>query len=263
MEVTSQTAVVAIQEAERTLRQLLTLALATRHGPEWQAAISGRVRQELLRLEGQERITRPASKVDEGILAYAGLAELKAIFQHHWTCCCGDLGQWTDQTAMIRDLERLMTVRGPGAHGRELQAFELLEAEGIARRLIASGHRVGSPTLEQGRIWSFIEWAEDSLGNRSSQGPIACLNGANPIRVGDRVELRVHGKDTKGRPLQYRLLDNDTPLRLPWQGSPIFWWSAQRPCISTELSIEVRTISGPWGHQEYDDFAEFRYKVHP
>lgn len=42
-----------------------------------------------------------------------------------------------------------------------------------------------------------------------------------------------------------------------------FFWTASRAKSSTDVAIEVGSLSGPWGKGNYDDFAEFDDDVRP
>jgi hypothetical protein len=266
VDVTEHSAAEHVKSAERVLGEFLAMALSGVHGPEWEAALSNRVRDELDAVRASERLARPRAPDEANLLGYAGFDQLKAVVRHHWGCCVQNLGLWPSQEWAINELDRLHAIRNPAQHGRTLFPHEFIEGEGIARRL-----RFEIEELRRRRAalddhyWLYLEEAEDSLGNRGSNPEASSsivLRGSKPILMGDNLSLRVRAFDPWGRQLEYRRVDDSARRKTDWQATPDFEWSPLAPGQSVRVDVEVRALGDPHASSnEWDTFASFVYEV--
>jgi hypothetical protein len=235
------------------------------HGAEWQKMLSTRIVKSLEAIQRNERSARPQAADEPHLLGYAGFNHLTSICIPHWDCCLKGSGLWPSSEVMRHELGRLHAVRNPAAHGRTLFPHEYIEGEGMARRLRTNIELLWRQEAQlNDQYWLYIEYAEDSLGNRSDSGVQAFAIRQPPTRafVGDVINFTVRAFDPLGRSMKYSLM-SFAGERTPWQDSPEFEWVAKPAHKALDVRIFVMADAEPHAMSDCDAFVDFRYEIRP
>jgi hypothetical protein len=122
---------VALASCERSLRDLLTVVLRAKFGPDWishvfdeEAVTKLRQTQEV---EQKRRTRRGVVAVPANLIEHAEYSQLTRLILRHWDALNGALGAKKEMSVL---LDRFEALRNTVAHSRELLPFdeELLSA---------------------------------------------------------------------------------------------------------------------------------------
>jgi hypothetical protein len=256
-----------ISEVENSLRNFVLNVLENRFGSDWldECGISARKVDRWRQLREQEAERQRGGTVEERLLYYSNLSELKIILTQNWP------GEFEEALGNRRTIEvfidELIKLRDPNAHNRELlphQKHLVLGLSGeIRNRLIR--YRSKMETGED--YYPRLESVRDNVGNvwvaeGHSYGTIFATG--DRLRPGDSLEFVVSATDPLGQPLSYGInLIHRGGLR--WQDENVLSVTmttadVRRMC---DANIYVRSPRDYHALEDYDDIITFRYEVLP
>ena len=253
----------ALTTTENVLSELIADTLTSKYGGDW---IDQRV-DENTRDRWRDRLTeeqsrRKGAKVDDRLIYYSELADLRKLLKNDWDVfapCFGSL------KTMELDMKRLITYRHPEHHGRELLPFEQHLVLGITGEIRNKVTMFRSERDPEEEYFPRIEYVGDSFGN-VARPPQNDINTDLTLRPGDAVTFTCRGWDPKGEPLDWRWdvgARSGGPHRLVSNNE--FTWDVKIRDVALEQGIWVFLISRrPFHrHQEWDGLVTFRYRVLP
>jgi len=153
-----------IISAGNVLRDLIEAVLGAALGPDWLEQ-SGLTAERLDRMRGRlaaETASRPGGAVEQRLIYYSDLPDLKTIIDKNWERFKPCLGE---KKACDVNLDRLADFRIAEMHGRQLLPFELALTAGISGEI---RNRVAIFRSERGPAREYfprIEYVRDSFGN--------------------------------------------------------------------------------------------------
>lgn len=257
----------ALRDTENALRDFIAARLEQTLGSEWIDACGvtpQRIDQWRERKADEER-RQEAGVVDERLMYYADLYDLKAILKKHWQGDFADaLGKWRRFEVFFDELERF---RDPDAHRRELLPHQQQLVLGIAGDIGSRLVRWRSRRETTDDCFPRIESARDSLGNlwvAVVDRPSGAVSTEMTLHPGDKVDFVVTARDPEDAPLQYGL---GSPLvySSSWQDNGEFSLLVEEAHIGKVFLVvlQIRSLRSYHAHTGYDDRAEFMYAVLP
>ncbi|UWD82792.1 hypothetical protein NY057_00745 [Curtobacterium flaccumfaciens] len=265
----------AIVAIERSLRQLLDVALSDQFGGTWMqqlvAADKVSAWEAKRDTEHARRGKRGVGATSQRLLDYAEFHELIALAEKQWAVIAPALGERRDTAALLRRFDQL---RNTVAHSRALLPFEEDLLSGIAGEIRNRVTLWMSKATPNGEHWARIEQVTDSLGRAIdgtmmlTHSPAVFHESVFPtLSVGDRVEFDCEASDPFGRDLHWQLhvlpgqqVDSSEGehVRLRWDVLPEH--------ASSETSVRVELRSSSQSHRfvlGVDGSAAYRYTVLP
>jgi hypothetical protein len=265
----------ALVAIERSLRQLLEVALSNQFGETWMQQV---VAAEKVSAWEAKRDTEHARRGKRGVattsqqlLDYAEFHELIALTEKQWTVAAPALGERRDTAALLRRFDQL---RNTVAHSRALLPFEEELLSGIAGEIRNRVTLWMSKAIPNGEHWARIEQITDSLGRAVdgtamlTRNPAVFMEDVFPtLSIGDRIEFDCEANDPQGRDLHWRLsvipggtVDSGEGerVRLRWDVLP------EHASSVTTAHVELRC--GSQTHRfntGVDGGAAYRYTVVP
>lgn len=247
---------VALASCERSLRDLLTIALRSQLGTDWISQVFSEEDVTRLRekqtVEQKRRMGRGVVAVPANLIEYSEFTQLTRLIKRHWDALNGALGSKREITVL---LDRFEALRNPVAHGRELLPFEqeLLSAIAGEIRNRVTIHISGQDPV--GNYFPRIELVRDSLGNstetaREEAPQVFTLATDTTLRPGDVVSFTCRGIDPQNRGLFWTFQTPDgtrhssDELYGETYGESVEWtWQVTRAHISDHATFGVSLTS--------------------
>jgi len=254
----------ALRDTENALRDFIAATLERSLGSEWLSncgVTTDRIAKWRER-KSEEQRRQEAGVVDERLLYYAELYDLKTILEKHWQ---GDfseaLGKWRRFEVLF---DELALYRDPDAHRRELlphqQSLVLGIAGDIGSRLVRWHSR--RETVDD--CFPRIESARDSLGNLwipSISG--VYFDTGTTLRPGDKIDFVVTARDPEDLPLEYRL-EVGFEGASKWQAIGLFSLEVKEAHIGRLfIDLQIRSPRSYHAGPGYDHKVIFCYSVLP
>jgi hypothetical protein len=269
---------VALASCERSLRDLLTVALRAKFGPDWISHVFDADDVTRLRdkqtVEQKRRTRRGVVAVPANLIEYAEFTQLARLINTHWEALNGALGAKKEITVL---LDRFEALRNTVAHSRELLPFEeeLLSAIAGEIRNRVTIHISGQDPA--GEYFPRIELVRDSFGNSAEtaeeiQPQMFSLRTRTTLRPGDFVTFTCRGADPQNRDLHWAFQTPDgvrhTADDGTTDGEAVEWtWEVTRFHIHAQATFGVFLTSDGdyhrYGATNYDALAAFVYEVLP
>ncbi len=245
----------AVNLLEVVLRDLIRRVL----GDDWLAR-SGLKQDKLEDRRTEEAKRRDGTVLQEDLLAYAHLYELRRAIDRNWDAFQPALG---DKKRFTVYLDRAEDFRNAPMHSRELLPFERELLGGIVGEI---ANKVTIYRSEQGpddRYYPVIESITDSHG-------VVAVEWYNMptglrLRVGDTVTFRCRGSDPQGRSLTWELY-LPPESRDQQEGVDVsLTWRVTESDVSERTSVWVYMASDGQFHRygQYDDQRQYFYAVEP
>ncbi|WP_327421132.1 hypothetical protein OG763_09770 [Streptomyces sp. NBC_01230] len=270
----------ALASCERSLRELLTIALKRKFGNDWlnEAFESDDVQRlrDKHEIEQKRRTKRGVAEVPAVLINYAEFTQLTRLIKNHWDALNGALGAKKEMDVL---LDRVEALRNNVAHSRELLPFEqeLLSAIAGEIRNRVTIHSSGQDPA--GEYFPRIELVRDSFGNSTEtaiqvqdQDQTMAIMTKMTLRPGAVVTYTCQGVDPQGRTLMWSLQTPDGVRHHPddgqGEGNEVeLTWEVKPLHIHTKASLHViLTVDGQYhrfGATGFDAIADFRYEVLP
>ncbi len=252
----------AITTAENALRELIEVTLGTQ--PNW-LDDSGLTpdRIELMRSRlVEERSRRQGGVIDERLLYYSDLTDIKTVVDKKWPSFKDCLG---DKKTFDVYMDRLIDLRIAQMHGRELLPFERLLVAGISgefRNMVTIFRAGHGPDRE---YFARIEYVRDSFGN-TRYGTGSAHEDATKrltVRPGDVVAFDCYGWDPEGGPLSWQVTISGERTET-FEGNSYTWnVSDDDIAEATKLLFTVTSARSYHRHRTFDDILGFVYTVLP
>ena len=211
----------------------------------------------------EERGRRSGVVVDERLLYYSDLTDLKTIIDKRWTDFKPCL---IDKRATDVYLDRLVDLRTAQMHGLDLLPFERALADGISGefRNRVTLYRSGTgPTREH---FPRIEYIRDSFGN------IAYGHGARPndaetgltIHPGDVLTFECRAWDPGAVAYSWQVVKSQILGAVDFAGDSFVWTVAINDIAESQRVSFLLKSGRPYHrHSTYDDAATLVYRVLP
>ncbi|WP_406515613.1 hypothetical protein OH809_25135 [Streptomyces sp. NBC_00873] len=267
---------VALASCERSLRDLLTIALRNKIGADWisqvfDADVVTKLRDKQT-AEQKRRTRRGVVAVSANLIEYAEFTQLTRLINTHWEKLDGALGAKKEITVL---LDRFEALRNTVAHSRELLPFEeeLLSAIAGEIRNRVTIHISGQDPV--GEYFPRIELVRDSFGNSSEtaseiQPHMLGVISDTTLRPGDVVTFTCRGVDPQNRQLNWAFQTPDGTRHTPddAHGDAMEWtWEVKPLHIRARAGLTVSLSSDGeyhrFGGTQEDALVVFRYEVLP
>ncbi len=256
---------------EISLRQLATLVLGAKFGPDWITKIGLKPSTVAILSERRdvEVQRRAPARVDQDLVAYLYLSELRWIVCQHSREFAPILGKKAHYEPFLLRLEGL---RNAPCHGRTLLRHERALVEGIAGDIRNRVTIYRSSMDETQKHYPVIESVVDSFGNKIEGGEAPVLwrqvHTDLVLAVGEKVHFECRGRDAQDRELIWTLSRGRSPALdfTPVVGNAVtLTWTVSRDDVGTSAYafIDLRSDGEFHAHQRYDDRVAFRYRVDP
>ncbi|MFE7795644.1 hypothetical protein [Streptomyces sp. NPDC057460] len=267
---------VALVSCERSLRDLLTIALRKQFGDDWINQVFDAVDVTKLRgkqtVEEKRRTKRGAVAVSTNLIEYAEFTQLTRLIGRHWEALGGALGAKSEITVLLGRFEAL---RNTVAHSRELLPFEaeLLSAIAGEIRNRVTIHISGQDPA--GAYFPRIELVRDSLGNSietavEEHPQVFNLSTDTTLRPGEAVTFTCRGVDPQDRGLSwaFQTPDGRRYSSDETQGDAVEWtWEVTDSHVQANAVVGVfLTSDGPYhrfGTSKEDALVVIGYEVLP
>lgn len=256
----------ALKNAENSLRDFISLILAEKLGDDWEKN-SGVSTDRIERWEERRLIERGRQRsgaVDDRLIYYADIYDLKTIFKKHWNYFSDAFGELKVFLVYLNEIEKL---RDPDAHRREALPHQknlILGISGDIRSKIAR-YRSSLETAES--YYPRVEFAADNLGNSWKPGQSDWLRTKISLRPGDLIEHIVTATDPLGEKLLYQCTYNQgQPCTSPgWTEDNSFSYTVKSSDIGRMFFVAMRIKSNRKFHASgsYDSDIMFTYEVLP
>ncbi len=254
----------ALKEAENSLRDFIGDVLAKRFGSNWisECGISVRKIKRWKQLKAEEAERQRGGLVEERLLYYSNLLDLKTILAQNW------LGEFEkvfgDRRTIEVFIDELVKLRDPHAHQRELlphQKHLVLGLSGeIRNRLIK--YRSKMETGED--YYPRLESIRDSLGHVwvPADDTRLIFDTRARLRPGDPVEWVVSATDPMDDTLSYNAAITGG-RETGWQENNVLSLTMTNADVgrSCFVSIHIRSPREYHARGEYDDYLTFEYEV--
>jgi hypothetical protein len=259
----------AINVVEKVLRDLIEVVLRKHHGDDW-LHHTGLTEERLKEWEvrrAEEAARRPGGTVDDRLISYSHLFELKTIIDKRWEVFHECLG---NKRTLDVYMKRLEDFRNAPMHSRELLPFERSLVDGIAGeirnkvtiyRSKLEGEREYFPRIER-VVDSFGSTADDEGSRRSIMGKVETGLTLHP---GDHVSYRCAGWDPDGRALRWTLRVDLEEIDTANGHEVTLKWDVEVAHIGQLKMIDIRLASDRPYHRyaACDDQITFHYRVLP
>jgi hypothetical protein len=255
-----------IISAENVLRDLIETVLSAALGLDWLEK-SGLTAERLDGMRGRlaaETASRPGGTVEQRLIYYSDLPDLKTIIDKNWERFKPCLGE---KKACDVNLDRLADFRIAEMHGRPLLPFELSLTAGISgeiRNRVAIFRSEMGPSRE---YFPRIEYVRDSFGNvRRGHGSAPEGSAVRLIlHPGDEIVFDCHAWDPDNLPFTWSVLRGSGGRLLDASASPEFVWRVAADDIADPCTIFFYLKSTRAYHRNatYDDGVSFSYTVLP
>lgn len=267
---------VALASCERSLRDLLTIALRKQFGDDWISQVFEADDVDSLRrkqtAEEKRRTKRGVAAVSTNLIEYAEFTQLTRLITRHWELLGGALGAKKEITVL---LDRFEALRNTVAHSRELLPFEaeLLSAIAGEIRNRVTIHISGQDPA--GQYFPRIELVRDSLGNSTEtalevQPQMFTVTTGTTLRPGDVVTFTCRGVDPQNRQLNWAFQVPDGARYTPEDadGDAVEWtWEVKPSHIHAQAVLGVFLTSDGdyhrYGPTHQDCLVAFRYEILP
>lgn len=255
-----------ITSAENALRDLIESVLAPALRPNWLES-SGLTPERLDIMRGRvaaETASRPGGLVEQRLIYYSDLPDLKTIIRKHWERFKPCLG---DQRTCYVNLDRLNRFRNAQMHGRQLLPFEQALTAGISgefRNRVALFRSERGPSRE---YFPRIEYVRDSFGNvRHGHGTSGEPDKTDLIlHPGDEISFECHAWDPDNVPFTWSVQRWTGGYLLDHATSPEFVWRVTAEDIADPQRLIFRLTSARAYHRDsgHDDTVILGYRVLP
>jgi len=255
-----------ITSAENVLRDLVESILGAALGSDWLEG-SGLTAERLDRMRGRlatETSSRPGGAVEQRLIYYSDLPDLKTIIDKNWERFKPCLG---DKKACDVNLDRLDDFRTAEMHGRQLLPFELDLTAGISgeiRNKVTIFRSERGPSRE---YFPRIEYVRDSFGNvrHGHGGAFEDAETGLIFHPGDEIAFDCHAWDPDNIPFTWSALASGWRRVLEESASPEFVWRVEISDISVPCTLTVYLESTRSYHRRptFDDAVTFSYTVLP
>jgi Swt1-like HEPN len=259
----------AINVVEKVLRELIEVALRKHHGDDWMRH-TGLSEERLTKWEdrrAEEKARRPGGKVDDRLISYSHLFDLKTIIDKRWEAFNECLG---NKRTFGVYMERLEDFRNAPMHSRELLPFERSLVEGIAGEIRNRVTIYRSKLEGERQFFPRIERIVDSYGSagddESSRPSLARkVETGLILHPGDQVSYRCAGWDPDGRDLRWTLRVDMENIDTATGNEVTLKWDVQVEHIGELKFVDVRVASDRSYHRHAgcDDQVTFQYSVLP
>ncbi|MDX3241727.1 hypothetical protein [Streptomyces sp. ME18-1-4] len=267
---------VALASCERSLRDLLTIALRAKFGADWISHVFDADDVTRLRdkqtVEQRRRTRRGVVAVPANLIEYAEFTQLTRLINRHWEALNGALGAKKEITVL---LDRFEALRNTVAHSRELLPFEeeLFSAIAGEIRNRVTIHISGQDPA--GEYFPRIELVRDSFGNSTEtaqevQPQMFALRTPTTLRPGDVVTFTCRGVDPQNRGLEwiFQTPDGVHHTSDDTHGEAVEWtWEVTRSHIHASAAVGVHLVSDAdyhrYGAAHYDALVALTYEVLP
>ena len=255
-----------IISAENVLRDLIEAVLSAALGPDWLEG-SGLTAERLDHMRERlaaETASRPGGAVEQRLIYYSDLPDLKTIIDKNWERFKPCLGE---KKACDVNLDRLVDFRIAEMHGRQLLPFELALTVCISGEI---SNRVTIFRSERGPSREYfprIEYVRDSFGNvRHGHGSAyeAAETGLI-INPGDGITFDCRAWDPDNAPLTWFALCEGGRTLLVDSAVTEFVWRVETGDIRDRCQVLIYLKSTRPYHRNgtYDDAVNFSYQVLP
>ncbi len=252
----------ALTTTENVLRDLIADTLTSKYGRDWidqRVDENTRDRWRDRLIEDQSR--REGAKVDDRLIYYSELADLRKLLKNDWDAFSPCFGTWKRMEVY---LQRLISFRHPQRHGRELLPFErdlLLGVTGEIRNKITVFLSERGPDEE---YFPKIEYVSDSFGN-VARGSGSSVSTGLTLHPGDEVTFTCHGWDPKGEKLQWGWNADPTMMQIDHYEDDEFTWRLEDKDVAESQGVHIFLLSFRPFHRHgwYDEEVTFNYRVLP
>lgn len=253
----------AITAAENTLRDVILSVMGSRDA-DWLDA-SGLTPDRLQRMAdrlSEERRRRSGTVIEERLLYYSDLPDLKTIVDKHWDRFkpCFDNKRTFDVY-----MDRLVDMRTAQMHGRELLPFEQQLAHGISgefRNRVTIFRSGQGPDRE---YFPRIEYVRDSFGNtvEGYGGGVTSAETQLILRPGDVVTFDLRAWDPEAAPYTWRVII--TAVNSADFSGESYEWRVTEADIGERVGPTFYLASSRPYHRRpnYDDAVTLYYRVLP
>jgi Swt1-like HEPN len=257
----------ALRDTENALRDFIASRLEKTLGSEWidSCGVTPERVETWRERKAEEQRRQEAGVVDERLLYYADLYDLKTILKKHWQGDFSDaLG---DQKRFMVFFDELDRFRNPDAHRRELLPHQQQLVLGIAGDIRSRLVRWRSRRETTDDCFPRIESARDSLGNlwvpSGDTAMHVCATGMT-LHPGDQVDFVITARDPEDLPLEYGFFAHGHSVT-DWRKSGEFSLIVADEHIGVSFVVELSIRSPRPYHARAadDDQVLFAYTVLP
>jgi hypothetical protein len=259
----------AINVVEKVLRELIEVVLRKHHGDDW-LRHTGLREERLTEWEvrrAEEEARRPGGTVDNRLISYSHLFELKTIINKRWEAFNECLG---NKRTFDVYMKRLEDFRNAPMHSRELLPFERSLVDGIAGEIRNKVTIYRSKLEGERQFFPRIERVVDSYGSTQDDGssrPSLAreVKTGLTLHPGDQVSYWCAGWDPDGRALRWDLRVDMVNIDTATGNEVTLKWDVQDEHIGESKFVDIRLSSDrPYHrHSACDDQVTFRYSVLP
>jgi hypothetical protein len=253
----------ALRDTENALRDFIANTLRDKFGNEW-IEMCGVSEERIARWKERkqtEEKQQETGAVEERLLYYADLYDLKNILKKNWNEFTVALGDWKTMDVWLTEMERM---RNPDAHRRELLPHQKHLALGIAGEIRTRLVKYRSKQETSKDYFPRIESVRDNLGNIYTYGSDNSVRTRMTVRPGDVLDFVVTASDPLGEELLYCIsVENEDMSQ--WQDANSFSLAFTEAHIgrTSRVTLYIQSKRKYHASKFWDEFVEFKYTVLP
>jgi hypothetical protein len=231
----------AINSLEAALRGLIQDVLKD----QWKEN-SGLEIETLEQRRTEEAARRKGAAVEQNLLAYTHIYELRKIIEKNWVAFKPAL---IEKKRFDIYMDRIEDFRNAPMHSRELLPFEKDLLSGIVGEIRNLATLYRSQQAPDRKHYPIAESIVDSFGNEAEIDDMATRTNIR-LKVGERVEFSCRGWDAQGRTLKWTVLDqNMHPLDRAEGNTVILTWTVTADQVQESCLIHIQMESSGKYHR--------------
>ena len=259
----------SIRIVEVDLRDLIESVLRGKHGDDWleKAGLDEERVRGLTERREEERKSRSPAGVDERLIAYSHLYELRSVIHKNWDLFKPIFGE---KKLFDVYLDRLEDFRNAPAHSRDLLPYERDLLAGIAGEIRNRVTTFRSTLDPDQQYYPRIELVTDSFGNRVESPdvtrPWVEVQTGLSRPPGQEIQFRGRGWDPQGRTLTWGLGNVDIVVFASAEGTEaLLDYTVTEEEVREAMILSVSMASDGKYHRwsRWDQRVFFGYKVLP